>query len=83
MIATVEHMSNGTIRIILQSTTERDAEGFKLIPEFLPLYPKSSYATVYVERENDILGVTDDENGTVLTRNGEQPYASIHLFRRK
>lgn len=32
------------------------------------------------ERTKQIYGITDDENGCVMTRDGEQPAATINLF---
>lgn len=81
----VTKAANGadSITIRLTSTTDRDAQGFMLIPQFLPGKGQFEYATFYAERGNEILGVTDDDQGRVETRDGEYPVAHINIFRRK
>ena len=39
-----------------------------------------AHATFYAEVDSEIIGITDDENGCVMTRDGESPVASIHLY---
>lgn len=41
------------------------------------------YGTFYAETEAEVIGVTDDENGCVMTRDDEPAAAAIFLFHRK